>query len=243
MSFTFISAKVTDNYTLMKQNPQYVDQLKKLDRTERERKLYGNWNVRDEQGMFQRSWFRIVEAIPAGIELVRYWDRAATEKTSGNDPCYTSGCLGGHGNNGAFYIADMRRARLDPADNQRFLKNTASQDGRGVPIFIEQEPGSSGKDSIYHYVAHILPEYDAHGDRVTGSKINRAKPFAAQAEVGNVRLLRGNWNEEFLKEAANFPISKFKDQVDAASGCYAKSLGVYNNGQFFVGRAGMSVWG
>jgi len=237
MSFTFVAAKVTDNYTLMRSNPQYVDQLKKLDRTERERKLYGNWNIRDEKGMLQREWFRVVDALPADVELVRYWDRAATAKTSANDPCYTAGCLGGHSTSGVFYIADIRRARLDPADNQMLLQNTASQDGESVPIYIEQEPGSSGKDSIYHYVAHVLPEYDVHGDRVTGDKVSRAKPLAAQAEVGNVRLVSGPWVEPFLKEAANFPVGRHKDQIDAVSGCYTHSLKLVNNSRFFIGRA------
>lgn len=233
-SLTFVAAKVTDNHTLMRTNPQYIDQLRKLDRTERARKLAGNWDARDEDGMFERHWFRVVDAAPADVEWVRYWDRAATEKTSRNDPCYTSGCLAGHSpSTGVFYIRDVIRAQLDPAGNQVLLQNTAEQDGLDVAIFIEQEPGSSGKDSIYHYVAHVLQRYDAHGDRVTGSKVTRAKPLAAQAEVGNVYLVRGRWNDDFLDEVTRFPWHKNKDQVDSASGAYAKSLEVFEGAAFF----------
>ncbi len=43
----------------------------------------------------------------------------------------------------------------------------------------------------------------------------RAKPASAQAEAGNVKLLRGDWNEAFLDEICAFPNGQFDDQVDA----------------------------
>jgi len=46
----------------------------------------------------------------------------------------------------------------------------------------------------------------------------RADPFAAQAQVGNVVLLKGDWNYEFLEEAVSFPNGAHDDQVDAATG-------------------------
>jgi hypothetical protein len=55
--------------------------------------------------------------------------------------------------------------------------------------------------------------------------VTRAEPVAAQAEAGNLDLLEGEWNETFLDEATNFPASKFKDQVDALSGAFARLIG------------------
>ncbi|HAS16413.1 MAG TPA: terminase, partial [Nitrospiraceae bacterium] len=55
---------------------------------------------------------------------------------------------------------------------------------------------------------------------VTGSKEVRATPLASQAQAGNVKLVRGLWNEAFLLEAENFPEGKFKDQVDAAADAF-----------------------
>ena len=47
-------------------------------------------------------------------------------------------------------------------------------------------------------------------------------PFAAQCEVGNVRLLAGRWNEAFLDEMCMFPNGAKDDQVDSASGSFDK---------------------
>jgi predicted phage terminase large subunit-like protein len=62
-------------------------------------------------------------------------------------------------------------------------------------------------------------------DRVTGSKQIRAEPFAAQVQGGNVSLVAGDWVRDFLDEAESFPSGKFKDQIDAASGAFARLTG------------------
>ncbi len=78
-SLTFIAAKVTDNKIGLKKNPQYISSLKALPLIDRERLLNGNWNIKESAGLiFKRSYFQIVDAIPANVEYIRYWDRAAT---------------------------------------------------------------------------------------------------------------------------------------------------------------------
>ena len=47
-----------------------------------------------------------------------------------------------------------------------------------------------------------------------------AKPVSAQAEAGNVAIVRGLWNDEFLRVLENFPAGKHDDEVDALSGAY-----------------------
>jgi hypothetical protein len=54
----------------------------------------------------------------------------------------------------------------------------------------------------------------------TGDKETRAKPVSAQAEAGNVKLVRGVWNDEFLRVLENFPASKHDDEVDGLTGAY-----------------------
>ena len=168
-SFTFIAARVTDNPELLRLNPDYVTKLQALDRVERGRLLGGNWNIRHEEGMFDRSWFRIVPARPAGIRPIRYWDRAATEVKLGkrggkkNDPDWTAGALVGLAD-GITTVCDMVRARLDPTGNERLIGQTARVDGRGVPVWMEQEPGSSGKDVIAHYARQVLQGFEFHGE-------------------------------------------------------------------------------
>src|SRR5690606_37190250 len=63
----------------------------------------------------------------------------------------------------------------------------------------------------------IKPERE---DARLGSKIQRVEGFAAQCEAGNVRLVEGPWNEEFLDEVCTFPASKHDDIVDAVGGAF-----------------------
>ena len=126
------------------------------------------------------------------------------------------------GVDGVYYIEDISRDRLDPADGDKFVKTTAEMDGTGVEIKMEQEPGSSGKRVIDYYRRIILPNYVFDGDKVTGSKVERARPFASQAKAGNIKLVRGPWIKDFLYEAMLFPNGEFKDQVDSAAGAFTE---------------------
>ena len=58
----------------------------------------------------------------------------------------------------------------------------------------------------------------------TGSKEVRAKPVSAQAEAGNIKIVRAPWNDEFLRELENFPTGKHDDAVDALSGAHGALL-------------------
>jgi predicted phage terminase large subunit-like protein len=168
-------------------------------------------------GMFQRQWFPIVDAIPADLRMVRYYDLAATV---GGD--WTAGAKGGM-KDGVLYLADMRHMRGTPAQVEALIKQTAELDGRNVAVNIEQEPGSSGVNTIDHYQRHVLPGYTVRGIRSTGSKTERAAPVSSAAEAGNVRLLRGAWINAFLDEIEIFPQGAHDDQVDAVSGVMAQS--------------------
>ena len=52
------------------------------------------------------------------------------------------------------------------------------------------------------------------------SKEVRARPFAVQVELGNVFMMPGSWNTEYVDEMAGFPKAKNKDQIDASSGAF-----------------------
>jgi Terminase large subunit, T4likevirus-type, N-terminal len=87
ISVTFIPAKVFDNPALLQVNPEYLAWLLSLPLLERERLLGGNWKIRPAAGLyFKREWCAVSDAAPADLDIVRYWDLAATEKTEHNDP-------------------------------------------------------------------------------------------------------------------------------------------------------------
>lgn len=164
-------------------------------------------------GMFQRGDFEIVDAVPAGAKRCRAWDFAASAHKPGKQPDWTVGLRMAHVG-GVFYVEDVRRDRWSPMDVERNLKNTATQDGLNVRIRLPEDPGAAGKSDAATKIK-LLAGYDVKAIRPTGEKAVRAKPASAQAEAGNVRLVRGAWNDAFLDEVCTFPTGKHDDQVDA----------------------------
>lgn len=148
---------------------------------------------------------------------VRYWDKAGTH----GGGAYTAGVLVGVDGDGRYWILDVVRGQWAAPERERMIKLTADTDGRGHAVWIEQEPGSGGKESAEATVRN-LAGWNIRADRVTGDKGSRAGPLAVQIEAGNVRLKRAAWNRPFIDECVTFPAGKYKDQVDAAAGAFAK---------------------
>lgn len=186
--------------------------------------MYQGRPVPEGGGMFQRSWFDVLDVAPAGdahaIRWVRYWDLAATEKQGSNEPDWTVGALVGRSPAGQYIVADVQRVRATPHGVERLIAKTAHADGKRVQVWIEQEPGSSGKIVIDHFQRTVLPAHAVRGSRSSGSKIVRADPVSAHAEAGNVAIVKGAWNEEFLWELEQFPHGTHDDQVDGLSGAF-----------------------
>lgn len=184
-----------------------------------------------EGGMFQRRWFQIYDAAPAEVwhNCVRRWDLAAAVVTTpGADPDWTVGLKMGRDNLGRFWILDVQRFRASPGEVQQAMKAIAHQDGAQCRIGIPQDPGQAGLAQVQYIVGQMAPFAvfaEKEGSDVIGTKVTRAEPFSAQCEVGNVLLLKGGWNEDFLTELASFPSGAHDDQVDAATGAFRMLTG------------------
>lgn len=229
-SVTFIPSKVTDNPALMAADPGYIANLMALDYVDRERLLGGNWKVKPEAGkVFNRAWLEIVDAVPVGGEEVRFWDLAATEKklTPGkkNDPDFTAG-VKVRKVWGTYYVTDVFYEQIGPAETDQSIKNISTQDrdtakasNTKYRVRWEQEGGASGKRDTYN-LARLLDGFDAKGVVPQGDKILRAKPAAAQCLAGNIKILRGPWNETFFRQVHGFPDVPHDDIVDGLSGAH-----------------------
>ena len=90
-----------------------------------------------------------------------------------------------------------------------------------MKITVPQDPGQAGKEQANSYVK-MLAGHPIEIIRPTGSKENRANPFASQVQAGNVLMLRGDWNEEYLDELESFPDGSHDDMVDASSDAFNK---------------------
>lgn len=171
--------------------------------------------------IFKREWFEIVPEAPGQIErAVRYWDKASTE--AGGD--YSVGALIVV-RDGIFYVADVVRGQWSSLERNRIIQQTAEMDkamyGSRLTIWVEQEPGSGGKESAELSIRQLAGYY-VKSERVTGEKTTRWRPFAAQCEGRNVKLVRGSWNYAFLDELCVAPNGVHDDQADAASGAFNK---------------------
>jgi predicted phage terminase large subunit-like protein len=227
-SLTFIPAKLSDNRALMAADPGYIANLMALPLVERERLLGGNWKIRAAAGLlFRRSWCTVVDAIPAGTRFVRGYDLAATPKTETNDPDWTTGTKIGQIPDGRFIVVHHDRMRGTPAEVERLLLNTASRDGTAVRIALPQDPGQAGKVQAAH-LAKLLTGYNVRFAPVTGDKITRFGAFSAQAEAGNVLVLRGPWNDEWFTALESFPPetkSGHDDDADSTSEAFNELTG------------------
>lgn len=172
-----------------------------------------------EGGIFKRHWFEIVPAAPANAARVRGWDLAASK---GSNSAYTAGVRLSV-NGGVYYIEDVVRAREDAAGVERVILNTAKMDGAGCKISIPQDPGQAGKAQVAAF-ARLLAGFNCRFTPETGAKESRALPVSAQAEVGNIKIVKGAWNDEFLEEITSFPAGAYKDQTDALSRAFAELL-------------------
>jgi len=192
-----------------------------------------------EGNRIKRQWLQIVDAAPAAVETVWYWDKAGTAEAEGGG-AYTSGVkLGGPCESGRYYIMDVIRGQWSALERESTIHQVAETEATlewdeagthytiahpGPPIWFEQEPGSGGKESAEATVRN-LAGFRAQPDRVTGDKDVRLEPFAVQAEAGNVRLVRGPWNGAFIEELCAVPFGKFRDQADATAGGFNKLAG------------------
>lgn len=174
--------------------------------------LYQQRPTAKEGRFFHVTQLQIVDAVPVGGRTVRGWDKGATE----NDGDPTAGVKMTAAPDGLFYIEDVQRGQWNTANRDKTIRQTAELDGRSVKQKGEQEPGSGGKESAENFI-RLLSGFSVSVERSTANKEERADPFSSQLNAGNVRLLRGAWNKEYIEELRQFPNGTHDDQVDGSS--------------------------
>lgn len=175
-----------------------------------------------EGGLFKREWFegKFIGSAPQGTRWVRHWDLAATAKSNA---ARTAGVKLGRAPDGRFIVGHVAKTQSEGNEVRVLIKSIAETDGRTVEISLPQDPGQAGKVQARDFVS-MLAGWNVRAEPETGDKVTRAEPFAAQCEAGNVFIVQGDWNADYLDELCLFPGGTFKDQVDASSGAFGRLL-------------------
>jgi predicted phage terminase large subunit-like protein len=231
---TFIKSTVFDNKTLLRTNPQYLQNLRALPLVEQERFLGGNWDIVESGNMFRREWFKEINRSELPLRfrrLIRFWDFASTKpgeverNRKEDDPDYTAGALLGLGYDGRYYFIDLVLEQMTPKEIDDLVLKTALMDfmefGANYEVWMEQEPGSNAEIAVEH-IKQLLAGFYFEGHKATGSKIARAKPLSSECQKGNVYVVMGGWPvDDFYGMATAFPNADVHDDpVDAISGAF-----------------------
>lgn len=183
--------------------------------------LYQQSPVPEGGIMFQRDWFakKIIKPGQVSRDAMhcRGYDFAATEEIESPGADYTASvkiAKQAH----RYIIRHAERARLTAKGVDDLMLANARADGVTVRVSFPQDPGQAGKDQAQRRAKMLQGRsHDVHTSVESGKKVIRAETLASEAEKGNVYLEAGDWNEDFLRELCEFPVSTHDDFVDAAS--------------------------
>lgn len=229
----FIPAGLDDNPHVDKED--YEESLAELDPVTRAQLRNGDWDIVAEGNLFKEEWFdgRILDSFPSNVKMirkVRYWDLASTDeekvRDKKGDADYTASCLMALGDDGNVYVLEMSEDRKSPAEIERMVKVKAERDANpnraSTIIYMEEEPGASGVNTINMYARYVLMGYPFYGDKPGANKVERARPASSASENGYIYLIQGSWTRRFLLQATAFPNGIHDDMVDAFTGAFSK---------------------
>lgn len=183
-----------------------------------------------EGGFFKMNLVAIIprEKLPRLVREVRAWDRAATEgcgswdeigpdSLPNDDADWTVGIRQGFDFKGTYYITHMVMGQWSVGKRDQIIRSTMKQDGRKVHQRGEQEPGAGGKADARAF-RRLGTGFVTSTESSTDDKETRAGPLASAIEGGRYVLVKGPWNEPFLRWMRAFgPGVKWDDVPDAAS--------------------------
>lgn len=193
-----------------------------------------------------RAWFnnKFMDAPTPAIKRVRFWDMAATEKKivgvgkkkELNDPDESVGTLlssfmfeweddGKHKKDTNWCVENQHAGLWEWDDLLTHIVAMARQDGPLVPIVIEEEPGSGGKNQVAAVKTHLkrFPDLATHqviGQRArdVGDRLMAANHWFALAAQGKMWMVKGTWNEKFLSQLDGFTQVIHDDRVTSVTG-------------------------
>jgi predicted phage terminase large subunit-like protein len=150
--------------------------------------------------------------VPRDLRPARAWDLALGTHARSDFSC---GALGGlHRASGNFFLLAMDRGKRTWLEQKQRIAELAQQDGT-PRIAIEAVAAWSGlADELRQTLAGrtLVKTFTP-----TSSKDVRAAGWMSLVDAGKFFVVRGPWNDEFVRELTVFPNGAHDDQVDAVS--------------------------
>lgn len=164
-----------------------------------------------EGGIFKKDWFSIIDWQQEFDRL--QWNFVADTaytKDENNDP---SGYIAYAKHNNDFIIRYAQTEYLEFPELCKALPTFAKQHGYTNKSIIEIEPKASGK-SLVQTLKRETSLNIKEGAVPAKDKVARAKDSSPVVEAGRVKLIRGNWNKEFVDQVCTFPNAAHDEYVD-----------------------------
>jgi predicted phage terminase large subunit-like protein len=165
---------------------------------------------------FDDQDFRVVERAPDGLRWYWYCDLALGQTETSDYNATLGVAMDGAGN---VYLRDLLKER----ELETFMADTRRL------MLLEQERGASWGIEDVAFQSLVFQQFirdqglanvEIHPIRPKGDKVTRARPWRRRAKDGRVFLVRGAWNQSFIREAASFPKGRHDDAIDAVSGAF-----------------------
>lgn len=175
-----------------------------------------------EGGLIKKDWFPIIEWQEEFNNLTWNFiaDTAYTSKEE-NDP---SGYIAYAKDNNDYIIRFADTEHLEFPELCKALPSFAHQNGYSSRSIIEVEPKASGK-SLVQTLRRQTKLNVKEGVPPAKDKVARVKDVSPIMESGRVKLIRGNWNKDFLDQITMFPNAKHDEYVD----CITMMIGTSKN--------------
>lgn len=162
---------------------------------------------------FDDQDFRVVEKAPDGLTWYWYCDLALGQSETSDYNATIGVAMDAQGN---LYLRDLLKER----ELETFLADVR------LRMHTHERSACWGVEDVA-FQALVFQQFardqslvgvDIRPIRPQGDKVARARPWRQRAKNGRLLLVRGAWNQAFIREAASFPKGRHDDAVDAVSG-------------------------
>jgi len=166
-------------------------------------------------GFFDEADFDIVDHIPAGLRWYVYADLALgrTERSDFN----AAAAVALDETSGVLYIRDLLRVRELTEFQNRLATWMCQPEERGTVWGIEDVQFQSLAMREFFRDPRLV-NVPIMPVRPDADKVTRARSLQTRGRLGLVKVKRGAWTTEFIREALLFPDGKNDDQVDTVTG-------------------------